>query len=188
MPEKTKIGKNVYPFPMPVVLVGTTVEDRANFMAVGWVSRVNGRPPIMAVGLNQRHHTPIGIQECGSFSINVPSAELVAQTDYCGVVSGRDADKSDLFDLFYGELGTAPMIRECPLCMECKLVETVRLPSHYLFLGEVVSVYADEDILTGGRPDMRKLNPFILTMPDNHYWTLGENVGEAWSIGRELEG
>ena len=81
-------------------------------MAVGWASRVDGNPPMMGVALNKRHYTPTGSRECQSFSINIPPVDLVAaqRTDYCGLVSGRETDKSELFDLFYGELGTAPMI------------------------------------------------------------------------------
>jgi flavin reductase (DIM6/NTAB) family NADH-FMN oxidoreductase RutF len=188
MDEKVNIGTTAFLYPMPMVLVGTTVEDRANFMAVAWVARVNGSPPIMAIALNQRHCTPTGILECKTFSINIPSAELMAQTDYCGLVSGWETDKSGVFKVFYGELETAPMIRQCPLCMECRLFNAVSLPSHHLFLGKVVATYADENCLTDGRPDLRKMNPFVLTMPDNTYWSVGEQVGKAWSIGNDYQG
>jgi flavin reductase (DIM6/NTAB) family NADH-FMN oxidoreductase RutF len=187
MDGKTNLGVNAFLYPMPVMLVGTQVEGRANFMAVAWATRVNGNPPMMGVALNQRHHTPTGIHASGSFSINIPSVDLVAPTDYCGLVSGRETDKSELFELFYGELGNAPMIKECPLCIECRLVNVVSLPSHFLFLGEVVAVFADEDCLTDGKPDIQKLDPFVLTMPDNRYWAVGRQIGNAWSIGREFE-
>ena len=173
MDEKINIGANAFLYPMPMVLVGTEVEGRANFMAVAWATRVNGKPPMMAVALNQRHYTPTGIRECQTFSINIPTVDLIARTDYCGLVSGRETNKSDVFDLFYGDLGTAPMIKECPLCIECKLVDVVSLPSHYLFLGEVMAVFADKDCLTEGKPDIEKMNPFVLTMPDNNYWAIG---------------
>jgi flavin reductase (DIM6/NTAB) family NADH-FMN oxidoreductase RutF len=169
------------------VLVGTQIEGRANFMAVAWVTRVNGNPPMMAVTLNQRHYTPTGIRECQTFSINIPSVELMARTDYCGLVSGRETDKSDLFELFYGDLGTAPMIKECPLNIECKLVDVISLPSHYLFIGKVEAVFADKQCLTGGKPDLEKIKPFVLTMPDNNYWAIGQQIGKAWSIGREFK-
>jgi flavin reductase (DIM6/NTAB) family NADH-FMN oxidoreductase RutF len=80
------------------------------------------------------------------------------------------------------------MIEECPVCIECKLVEVVSLPSQFLFLGEVVAVFADQNCLSDGKPDVQKLNPFVLTMPDNRYWALGDQVGKAWSIGREFRG
>jgi flavin reductase (DIM6/NTAB) family NADH-FMN oxidoreductase RutF len=188
MGDKVNIGRNAFLCPMPMVLVGTTVDDRANFLAVAWVARLNGNPPIMGVALNQRHYTPAGIQECRAFSVNIPSVDLVAETDYCGLVSGRERDKSDVFRVFYGELGSAPMIEQCPVCMECRLVDIVTLPSHHLCLGEVMAVYADEDCLTGGKPDVHRVNPFVLTMPDNNYWTVGQHAGKAWSIGKGLKG
>jgi flavin reductase (DIM6/NTAB) family NADH-FMN oxidoreductase RutF len=153
-------------------------------MTVAWATRVNGNPPVMGVALNQRHHTPAGIRACQSFSINIPTVDMVERADYCGLVSGRETDKSGVFETFYGELGTAPMIAECPLCIECKLVDVVSLPSHDLFLGQVVAVFADEDCLSNGKPDIQKLKPFVLTMPDNRYWAIGQQIGDAWSIGR----
>ena len=94
--------------------------------------------------------------------------DLITETDYCGLVSGRDADKSGVFDLFYGELETAPMIVQCPICIECKLLDVVPLPSHNLFLGEIMATYTDQGCLTGGQPDVEKImlaevedSPFI---------------------------
>jgi flavin reductase (DIM6/NTAB) family NADH-FMN oxidoreductase RutF len=70
--------------------------------------------------------------------------------------------------------------------MECTLYQTVDLPNDYVFIGEVKNVYAAEEILTGGKIDVVKLRPFVLTMPDNGYWALGEHIGDAWSIGESL--
>jgi flavin reductase (DIM6/NTAB) family NADH-FMN oxidoreductase RutF len=112
----------------------------------------------------------------------------MVQTDYCGLVSGWETDKSGVFEAFYGELETAPMIEECPLCMECKLFDAILLPSHHLLLGEVVATYADKECLTDGKPDVQKMNPFVLTMPDNTYWSVGEEAGKAWFIGKGFWG
>jgi flavin reductase (DIM6/NTAB) family NADH-FMN oxidoreductase RutF len=184
--EKVSIGNNAFIFPMPVVLLGTQARGKANFMAVGWISRVNGNPPLIAVGIGKSKYTPPFIVENGTFSICLPSENLREKTDYCGIVSGEKADKSKVFDVFYGRLGTAPMIRECPICLECRLVKAVELPTHDVFIGEIAESYADESCLTDGKPDFAKVKPLLLTMPDNHYWTLGERVGEAWSDGKKL--
>lgn len=183
--KKIEIRRNTFLTPMPVVLVGAKVDGRVNFMAVGWVSRVNHKPPMVAVGINNGHHTPKGILETGEFSVNVPGAELLQATDYCGVVSGKTTDKSGLFEVFYGKLEGAPMIAACPLNLECKLVRTVDLPTNHLFIGEIVGAHCDEELVTDGRPDIRKMNPFFLTMPDNRYWSVGDFLGSAWSIGRD---
>ena len=184
--EKIKTGANVVPYPMPVTLVGANVEGRANFLAVAWTARVNGKPPIISVALNKRHYTPGGIRENGTFSVNVPGVDLVEKTDYCGIVSGRDSDKSGLFEVFYGELETAPMITECPICIECRLVDIVELPTNLLVLGEIVGAYTEEKYLTEGKPDMLKMNPILLTMPGNNYLALGDHVADAWSVGKRI--
>ncbi len=85
-----------------------------------------------------------------------------------------------------GALDSAPMVGECPLTMECWLNDIVNLPKDFLFIGEVANVYASEEILTNGVVDVTKLRPFVLTMPDNGYWALGERIGDAWSMGKAL--
>ncbi|MFP3868253.1 MAG: flavin reductase family protein [Desulfobacteraceae bacterium] len=185
--EKINIGTNVSPYPMPVSLLGALVGGRINFMTVAWLARVNFKPAIMAVAVNRRHFTTPGIRENGCFSVNFPSADMLLETDYCGLVSGRVANKSGLFEVFYGELENAPMIKKCPLSLECRLIETVTLPNNYLFLGEIVAAYTEERYLTDGQPDIQKMNPLVLSMPDKNYWTIGAQAGTAWDAGKKLK-
>jgi flavin reductase (DIM6/NTAB) family NADH-FMN oxidoreductase RutF len=184
--EKQQIGNNFF-IPMPVVLMGTRVGGKDNFMAVGWCARVNGNPPMIACGIANNHYTPEGVAENKTFSINIPSAALLEKTDYCGIASGANTDKSKVFDVFYGNLKTAPMIRECPVTLECRLVQDVPLPTHHLFIGEIVGAYADVHVIRDGKPDFLGINPLFLTMPDNRYWTLGKHAGDAWSAGKNLK-
>jgi len=183
--EKQKIGENFF-IPMPVVLVGTQVKGKVNFMTVGWCTRANANPPMIVCGIGNHHYTPKGIGESTTFSVNIPSSDMVEKTDYCGIVSGEKADKSGVFDVFYGSLKTAPMIRECPVTIECRLVKAVPLPTNTLFLGEIAGVYADRKILKDGKPDFPAIDPLFLTMPDNRYWTLGKHAGNAWSAGKKF--
>jgi flavin reductase (DIM6/NTAB) family NADH-FMN oxidoreductase RutF len=185
--EKIKIDSNdAFLYPMPMTLIGAVVDGRPNFLAAAWVSRVNFKPAMMMVALGA-HHTNLGIDTNGAFSINIPDVSLLEKTDYCGVVSGKKVDKSNLFDVFYGSLAGAPLIRECPLSMACRVSQTVKLPFDTLYIGDVVEVYTEERYLTGGKPDVKKINPFTLTMPDNHYWRVGELAGNAWSAGKKLK-
>ena len=184
--SKVKISNDAYVYPMPMVLVGAVVEGRVNFMAVGWVARVNYQPPMIAIALGGGHHTNAGIHEHKAFSVNMPGMDLIERVDYCGLASGKTTDKSQLFEVFYGEVPHAPMIRECPLTMECRLFEAVNLPSNTLFVGEIVAAHCDERFLTDGKPDVKKMSPFVLTMPDNNYWILGEQVGKAWHAGKSF--
>jgi len=79
------------------------------------------------------------------------------------------------------------MIKSCPLCIECKLKEVFELPTNDLYVGEIMNSYADENCFTNGKLDVRKMNPLLLSMPDNKYWRIGDYVGDAWSKGNSLK-
>lgn len=184
--EKINMGPNVY-IPMLVTLLGVNVGDRPNFMALGWISRLNASPPLLGAAINKFHYSAEGIRENETFSINIPSKEMMKETDYCGLTSGRESDKSKIFKVFYGELETAPMIEQCPLCIECKLIDIHPLPSNDLIIGEIVESYTERRYLSNDALDAQKINPLFLTMPDNNYWTLGDNVGKAWEVGKDMK-
>ena len=185
--EKTNIGTHGFTLPMPQSIVGTHYRGKANYMAVGWVTRVNFKPQLIGIAINKGHATNAGIRDCGEFSINFPSVDMVAITDYVGLVSGKRVDKSGLFTAFYGELESAPLISECPLSIECKLYEAVELPTNPFFIGEIVGTWCEERFMTDGRPDIKKIDPFVLTMPDNRFWSIGDHVGDAWKAGKALK-
>lgn len=109
------------------------------------------------------------------------------KTDYCGLVSGQKTDKSGLFRVFYGELKKAPLIEECPICMSFMVFQTVALPFNTLYIGEPKEVFCEEKALTDNLPDIKKINPFTLSMPDNRYWSVGEPIGKAWNIGKRIK-
>jgi flavin reductase (DIM6/NTAB) family NADH-FMN oxidoreductase RutF len=172
----------------PIVLVGANVGGKPNFMPAGFAGGVNHDPEILYVSLNKRHHTPIGIMENGAFSVNIPSIDYVAQTDYCGLVSGRDVDKSKIFTVFYGELGTAPMIEEFPIVCECRYTgRSVEFSTDIAYFGEVVQVFVDEDLLIPGKKaiDAIKARAILYNRLDNTYRAIGDEVGVGWASGKE---
>lgn len=184
---KLNIGPNVFTQTMPVTLLGSEIDGKPNFMTLAWVTRVNGNPPLFGVSVNKFHLTNKGIKENQTFSLNFPSEEMIKETDFCGLVSGKKTDKSEVFSVFYGIIGTAPMIVECPLTVECRLVDVLELPSHDLFIGESIEAYTEPQYLTDGKPDVKKIKPLSLTMPDNNYWKVGEHAGNAWSEGKNYK-
>jgi len=181
---KKSVGSNIPVYPMPVVIVGAHVEERANFLTVVWFSMVNFEPPIIAVALNKGHYTNAGIRKNKTFSINVPSVRQVEATDYCSVVSGYEQDKSRVFQIFYGELKNAPLIQDCPIAAECRVTDTIEFATHELFFGEIVNLHTDNEILTNDRPDVAKAEPILYSMYDNNYWSLGKIIGRAMHIGK----
>lgn len=183
---KVEIDSGGSPFPKPVVLLGSVVDGRPNFFTVAWFNRMSRTPNIWGACVGKTKHTLKGIRENKTFSVNFPGADLVMKTDYCGIRSGKDVDKSQLFDMFYGELESAPMIRECPVTAECTLTDMIELSTHYILLGEVKHLYSEERYMTNSVLDQKKLNLLIFTNPARQYWTLGDVIADAYSIGEEL--
>ena len=170
--SKIPVSPQTLIYPMPALLIGTNVDNKPNFMTVAWGGVANGEPPMISIAIRSQRHTHKGIRQNMAFSVNIPSTELVRETDYCGIVSGWKVDKSEVFESFYGTLGTAPMIVECPVNLECKVVKNFDVHPCEVFVGEVVETYVGKQYLTEGDrhkyPDIGKINPIILS-PDNKY-------------------
>jgi flavin reductase (DIM6/NTAB) family NADH-FMN oxidoreductase RutF len=175
-------------YPMPTTLVGATVETKPNFLAVAHVGILNhGTPQYLSIGLHKSHYSNIGIRENRTFSICLPSEALMVETDYCGIMTGKKTDKAALFDVFYGELETAPMIRQCPVNMELRLFDVMDFSAHDIFVGELVQTYADESMLTDGHIDIARLKPLLFDMASKKYWALGAPLGDCWNAGKALK-
>jgi len=182
--EKKKIGADTYLYPMPTTIVGANVNGKANFLTIAYCGIVQHRPPLIAVALAKIHYTNAGIKENQTFSVNIPSQEMAKAADFVGIYSGRGQDKSKVFDCFYGGLKTAPMIKEAPLNLECRLIKALDFGgSGEIFIGEITEAYAKDEILTDGLPDIKKLNPIVFSMHDNTYWKVGDYIGKAWEMG-----
>lgn len=182
---KEKLGATNALYPLVTAIVGATVDGRPGFATVAHVGVAHLKG--ITLGMGNGHLTNKGIKANRTFSVNLPSEDMVAVTDHIGMVSGTNEDKGGIFDLFYGELDTAPMIEQCKVTMELRLIEHVALPTHDLFVGEIVGAYADLDVLTNGVVDIAKLRPLLFDMASKKYWSLGEPVAKCWSVGKGYE-
>jgi flavin reductase (DIM6/NTAB) family NADH-FMN oxidoreductase RutF len=182
---KEKLGATNALYPLVTAIVGATVDGTPDFATIAHVGIAHLKG--ITLGMGNVHLTNKGILENRTFSVNLPSEDMVAITDHIGMVSGTKEDKSALFELFYGELDTAPMIAQCKVTMECRLIEHVKLPTHDLFVGEIVGTYADLDVLTNGIVDIAKLRPLLFDMASKKYWGLGDPVAKCWSVGNEFD-
>ena len=180
---KKEMGKLNALYPLPTVVVGTLVDGKPNFITIAHVGIVGMQH--VCVSMNKAHYSNAGIKKNETFSVNIPSVDQVKPTDYCGLVSGKNTDKSGEFSVVYGRLKTAPMIQECPVSMECRLVKTVDLASYENFMGEIVQTYCDDSILTEGKIDVGKLRPLLFVMHDGQYWSIGKPYAKAWSVGKK---
>jgi flavin reductase (DIM6/NTAB) family NADH-FMN oxidoreductase RutF len=162
--------------PLPVALVGTLIDGKPNYCVIGYISPFNFGKHIF-FSLYKKRHTRVGIQKNRTFSVNMPSARLIREVNICGSKSGRDFDKSTLFSTFFGELKTAPMIDECPLTMECKVVEILDYDPNEGIIGEVVKAYADRELIKDGIADTKSAGLIVWTSgEDVSYHGLGERI------------
>jgi flavin reductase (DIM6/NTAB) family NADH-FMN oxidoreductase RutF len=167
--------------PLPVVLVGAMVNEHPNYLVIGYMCPFNFAKHIF-FSLYKKRYTSIGINEYKTFSVNIPSEDLLTETNICGSKSGRDVDKAKLFDNFYGELKNAPMIRQCPINIECEVAEILDYDSNEGIIGRVIKSYADPECLTDGKLDWRKVHPIIwATGGDFNYYQLGERISQEES-------
>ncbi len=185
MTEKITLGPMPYMSVMPAVLVGSNVKGKPNYMTAAWATVASMAPPMVCVAINKVRYTAQGIEENKTFSLNVTSSKQVIETDYCGITSGSHKDKSGVFTSFYGKLGTAPMVKECPVNIECKFFNSVDCGSHLLYIGEVIEIHADETCVTDGKPDIRKINPIVYAQAT--YFDVGTETGKAFSDGKKYQ-
>ena len=187
MMDKIEIDSGTSPIPKPAVLVGVMIDGRPNFMNLAWLTRISFKPHLWILSIGDSKFTSTGIREAGKFSINIPSTEHVVELDYCGLVSGRKVNKAKIFDIFYGKLEDVPMIRECPVCFELTVHQIINMVGRALIIGEVQHVYTEKRYLTDGRLDQKKIKQLVYTSPPSCYWTLGEKIADAFSVGKQID-
>ena len=188
--SKKQFGPQPWIFPNPTVLVGTEVDGKPNFAPYAWCGITGGDPPTLAVGVRHERYTLKGIKQNQTFSVNVPSVDLLKETDYCGMVSGLKVDKvKDCgFNVFYGTLANAPLIEQCPVNLECEVLHILNVGIHALVIGKIVQTHVTEDCLTDDQPDIMKIKPFVYSRgPTARYNAVGDVLGQAFDVGKSLK-
>jgi len=186
--EKIPLGPYPYLYPMPTVIIGTQIEGKPNFITVSYCGIVQHRPAMISIALIEKHYTNRGIKENGCFSVNIPNTRMLAVTDFLGINSGSVMDKSGLFDIFYGKLPNAPMIRDTPLNLECTVVKSIDLGNDCeIYIGEIIESYTEKKYMRNGRPYIRKLDPILFSINSNNYFRVGRKLGPAWHSGLKFK-
>ena len=166
-------------YPLPVVMVSCA--DRAgndNILTIAWTGTICSNPPMLSISVRKERHSYPMIHESGEFVVNLTTEDLVFATDYCGVKSGRDVDKWKEMNLTResGEVVKAPMIKESPVNIECRVTEEKDLGSHVMFLAEVVSVHVDKAYMDDQQKfHLDKANPIVYS--HGTYFGMGRELG-----------
>lgn len=188
---KRSLGAKTLAYPTPVFLVGTyDAQGRPNIMTAAWAGICCSRPPCVAVSLRAATYSHGSITSRRAFTVSVPPRALVREADYAGIYSGRDQDKFERLGLtpVRSTLVDAPYVGECPIVLECRLVQTLELGLHTQFVGEIVDVKADEAVLDEkGVPRIQRIDPLVYATGEQGYYAVGERVADAFSVGRVKE-
>ena len=188
---KKSLGAKTLLYPTPVLVVGTyDAEGKPNAMTAAWGGIACSKPPCVSISLRAATASHGNIMARKAFTISLPSEEYTAQADYFGLVSGRDHDKFAATGLtpVRSDLVDAPYVGEFPLVLECSVVEVHELGLHTQFIGEIMDVKADEELLDEeGRVDVGRLKPILFAMAPGAYHAVGALVGTAYSMGKAFQ-
>jgi flavin reductase (DIM6/NTAB) family NADH-FMN oxidoreductase RutF len=190
MKNKTRFDPMPVLFPHPTVIVGADVDGKPDLATVAWATIACGTPPWMAIALNRVRHSLKGVRQNMAFSVNIPNTGQVTETDYCGIATGSRDDKvADCkWDVFYGDVGGAPYVQQCPVNIGCTAEHILKLGSHYLIAGPIKEMYVSDDCLTDGKIDVAKIDPIVyLTHPAGTYHQVGGLLGRAFRDGKKIK-
>ncbi len=183
-----KPGTVIYPVPAVMVSCGD-IDGEKNIITVAWTGTINTNPPMTYVSIRPERHSYEMIKKTGEFVINLVTENLAYACDFCGVRSGKDVDKFSEMKLtpFKGNVVSAPLIYESPVNIECKVKEIVKLGSHDMFIGEVVSVsVSDEYMDETGKFHFNKSKPICYS--HGGYFGLGKQLGTfGYSVKKQKD-
>lgn len=174
-------------YPVPAVLV-TSGWDRPNIITLAWAGTVCSDPPAVGIAVRAERFSHALIAETREFVVHLPRADQVGIVDHIGHISGRQVDK-------WAECGLTaapalklrtPIIAECPVALECRVLHQIQLGTHDLFVGEVLAVQVDDSVLNSqGQVDYELAQ--LLAYAGGHYYRLGERLGRFgdWRGGAE---
>ena len=177
MKETWKPGNMLYPLPAVMVSV-TDGQGNDNIITVAWTGTICTNPPMVYISVRPSRYSYKMLKKTGEFVINLTTEELAFATDYCGVRSGRDVDKFKEAHLTKepAQFVKAPMIKESPVSIECRVTEVKELGSHHMFLAEVLAVHAQQEYID-------KNNKFQLNKAKPILYSHGEYLGTGKSLG-----
>lgn len=187
---KRSLGAKTLIVPTPIWIVGSyDKQERPNGMAAAWGGICCSDPPCVAVSLRKATYSFGSLIERKAFTLSVPSQHQVKQADYFGLVSGRQTNKFAATGLtpVRSQLVDAPYIEEFSLVLECKVLHVHELGLHTQFVGQILDVKADEEVLEAdGMPDILKVLPIIFSPSNRVYYGVGDSLGHAFAVGKEI--
>ncbi|WP_105615173.1 flavin reductase family protein [Vallitalea okinawensis] len=181
-----KPGNMIYPVPAVLVTCGNST-DNYNAITIAWTGTICTNPPMTYISVRPSRYSYNLIKDSGEFVINLTTEDLVFATDFCGVRSGRDMDKIEEMKLTLesGDHVKAPLIKESPVNIECKVTEIKELGSHHMFIAKVLAVHVDDEYLDEyDKFHLDQANPICYS--HGQYYALGRPLGKfGFSVSKK---
>ena len=189
---KKQLGPSDALFPVPAALIVSGTKEEANIITLAWIGIVSSTPPTIGISIRKSRHTLELIRSTREFTVNIPTASFYKEVDYCGIVSGRGNSKFDDtgFTPMESSIISAPIIKECPYNIECKVTHDIMIGDWALIMGEIVETHIDEDKADEskrGGIDISKIDPLVYCAEVREYWSLGDFLGFGFNAGREIK-
>lgn len=188
---KASMGSQPLVFPTPAWVIGTYDKDhRPNIATAAWGGVCCSKPPCVSVSFREATYTHGNIKARQAFCVCIGSTDHVAETDYAGIVSGRDTDKFAAAGLtpVKSDLVDAPYIHEFPMVVECRLKTTVELGLHTQFVGEILDVKVDKSLVgPNGLPELEEVSPLVFAPRTRRYYAVGERLSDGFKVGKKIQ-
>ncbi len=175
-----KPGTVLYPLPAIMVSCGNFESKKdLNIVTVAWTGIINTEPPMTYISLRPSRYSYDIIKNYNEFVINLTTANLAFQADFCGVKSGKNIDKFKHLNLTPQKSINinAPCIAESPVNIECSVKEIKSLGTHDMFISEIVGVQVDDKYIDeNNKFHFDKYDPICYS--HGEYYTLGKYMGK----------
>jgi flavin reductase (DIM6/NTAB) family NADH-FMN oxidoreductase RutF len=182
-----KPGTLIYPLPAALVSCGKT-PDEFNVLTISWLGTLCSSPPMCYISVRRERKSYEIIKANGEFVINLTNEALAFAADWCGVRSGRDYNKFKEMNLtpVMAEKVYAPIIKEAPLCIECRVKEIVTLGTHDMFISEVINIQADKQFIDPETDSFDMAKAKLIAYSHGNYYKLGEEIGKfGWTVKKK---
>lgn len=166
-------------YPLPVVMVSSGDIEKSNIITVAWTGIINTNPAKVYISIRPERYSYNIIKNNKEFVINLTNQKLARATDWCGVKTGKKVDKFKEMKLTKekAKFVKAPMIKESPVSIECKVCEIKKMGSHDMFIADVLAINADKKYIDEkGFFDISKCD--LITYSNGNYYTLGNKIGK----------
>lgn len=177
--SKTMWKPGTFMYPLPAVMVSCGTMEKPNIITVAWTGIINTDPAMVYISVRPTRYSYEMIKTQGEFIINLTTEKLAYATDWCGVKSGKLVDKFKEMKLTKEKANfvACPMIKESPVCVECKVEEIKEMGTHHMFIAKVLAIHADDSYINEkGAFDISKCD--LLAYANGGYYSLGKKIGK----------